>query len=149
MEGLAAVIRNTTEFGDRLNSFSAELCERAQNDGVRLILYHIARYRKRLDITLKCLTGVEKTEFTDIPLSEQELTFLSERVFADTFVVSAAGKHDLLDTLIGVLDVLVSYYEWLLHRPLQERVKQFIEKLLALQVEEIELLKGLKTNQAL
>jgi hypothetical protein len=149
MNPLNTVVASLTDFGKELDVFCADLRDRTQDDGVRLILYHIARWKLRIAITIECLTTVEKKEFENIPCSEGDLSFLSERVFADTFISSTAGKMELLDTVIGVLDVLVSYYEWMLRRPMGEHVRIFFQSLLHRQIEEINQLKELKLNTSL
>jgi hypothetical protein len=149
MNALETVTTSLTGFGQKLDAFCADLRDRTQDDSVRLILYHIARWKRRISITIECLTHAEKAEFKDIPLSEKDLSLLSERVFADTFLSPSAGKSDLLETVIGVLEVLTSYYEWFLRQPLGDHVRIFFENLLRRQLEEIGQLKELKMNTSL
>jgi|GEM_PF-7042603 hypothetical protein len=146
---LDTILANLTGFGKELDAFCSDLRDRTQDDSVRLLLYHIARWKRRIALTVECLKNTDKKGIESIPLSTEDLTFLSERVFADTFVTATAGKLELLDTVTGVLDVLVSYYEWLVRQPLNEGIRNFFQDLLTQQVDEIEQLRKLKSNVAL
>jgi hypothetical protein len=82
MNSLEKVILNLTKFGQELDSFCIDLRDRTQDDGVRLLIYHIARWKRHIALTISSLTSVEKEEFEKLSLSKDDLTFLSERVFA-------------------------------------------------------------------
>lgn len=146
---LDTILGSLTAFGKEIDAFCTDLRDRTQDDHVRLLLYHISRWKRRIEVTVECLKQSDHSGLEKLPLSESDLLLLSERVFADTFVASEAGKHELLDSVIDALGVLVSYYEWLVRQPLGENAHAFFQDLLVKQLDEIDQLRKLKLNPAI
>ena len=127
------------EFEVVLERFLARIRDEGKDDKTRLLTYYLVRFKRHLPDTLKSFSPDQIERIRAIPLRVIDSEFDAERCFAGRDLSDHASAGELLETAIELLDILLSFYEWLLYQPAGSEARGLLERLI--ETEE----KGLKT----
>ncbi|MDD5672948.1 MAG: hypothetical protein PHC61_02185 [Chitinivibrionales bacterium] len=135
------------EFGIVLERFLAGVRDSATSDNTRLLTYYLARLKRNLPNTHKLFTDTQLAQMRAIPLKTINAHFVAERCFDNRFLAPEVKPAELLETAIELVDILLSFYQWLLDQPLSNEAHGLLELLVKTEERGLSDLKKIKETQ--
>lgn len=118
------------DFEARLEGFYADLRDRAERDGVRLLTYYLARHRRHLPEALAAYPEGELEHIRKVPLKLSNIHFEPATYFEGKSFPSDITANELLDTAIEFVEYLIHFYRWMADQPLgKEDCRLFLDLL--------------------
>jgi hypothetical protein len=144
---VGAMLDYAKEFETTLESFLADVRDRAHNDNVRLLTYYLARFKRHIASTLDLFTTDQLVLMREVPLKTIDSEFVVSRCFEGTFLSQEAMADELLETAIELTGVILCFYQWLINQPVHGVGAGIFEHLAAKEEKNIQTLKSLRENR--
>ena len=141
---LGDVLDRVREFEHRLESFYADLRDRATNDGVRLLTYYLARHRRHLPSALECCSERDLESVRRTPCKYNGPQFGPAECFEGKELPSTVKADRLLDTAIEFVAGLAGVYRWVSEQSLGGKSLSLFQSLLRIEESHLVELKKIK-----
>ncbi len=147
MATVGAMLDYAKEFESTLETFLADVRDRATNDKVRLLTYYLARFKRHIAGTLALFAANRLAAMRDVPLKTIDSEFVVSRCFEGVYLSQNATPDELLETAIELTDILLSFYQWLVNQPASVVGAGIFERLAAREEKALITMKALKEKQ--
>lgn len=141
---LGDLLDRVQAFETRLEAYYADLRDRAERDGVRMLTYYLARHRKHLPSALKCLSESDIGRVRRSPCKYNGPAFEVARCFRGKELPSSTTAPELLDAAIGFAGILAEVYRWVAGRPQGGKESSLFQSLLKIEESHLVELKKIK-----
>ena len=135
------LIRRAGEFEEKLEHCYADIRDKSENDGVRLLTYYLSRHCKHLQEAIENFNHEEIERIKKIRL-KYDIEFWPEKNFRalDCSSEEIRGER-LLEYAVEHETLLVSLYKSILNQPLTKEAENFFECLIRIEEKNIVMLK--------
>ncbi len=127
------MLEKARHFERCLEAYYADLRDRATRDGVRLLTYYLARHRRHLPEALECLSKPQLARIAHIPLKYDNPEFSPEKHFEGKRLPSSVTGDELLGVAIEFVEMLCSFYRWMVQQPLGDEADSLFQSLLRIE----------------
>ncbi len=117
-------------FEARLEAYYADLRDRADRDGVRMLTYYLARHRKHLPSALECSSKSDIKSIRRTPCRYNGPAFEVAQCFRGKELPSSTSAPELLDAAIGFAGILADVYRWVAGQSLGKKASSLFQTLL-------------------
>lgn len=115
------------EFERRLEAYYADLRDRAENDGVRLLTQYLARHTRRVAKALEDYEAAELRRMECIPVKCNIAPFDPKSIFAGKRLPDTVKAEEVLDQALEFSAHLNSFYQSLMKLPLGSGPRELFE----------------------
>ncbi len=130
---VGAMLDKAQDFEHRLESYYADLRDRATRDGIRLLTHYLARHRRHLPRALLSYSPDQIERIRSMYLKYEGPAFNVEEIFKGKELPPAVSGKDLLDVAIGFVEELIRFYAWLAEQRLGEEGVGLFKNLLKIE----------------
>ncbi len=131
-------------FEHRLESYYADLRDRATKDGIRLLTYYLVRHRRHLPKVISSYSADQMSRIRKIRLKYEGPSFDTGTLFQGKELSPTVSGKELLDVSIQFVEELMHFYSWLAEQRLGEEGTGLFQNLL--KVEETHVVELKKTR---
>jgi rubrerythrin len=135
------LLKRAMEFERKLESYYAEIRDRTEDAGVRLLTYYLSRHRRHLEEATAALSP-ERREHIGMVRLRFDVPFEPDEVFKPmTTPPESVKSRELLDSAVRYDSTLVDLYRRILAQQVGPEAETFIESLVRLEEKDIVMLK--------
>ena len=146
---VGTMLDSAKEFEVVLERFLAQIRDEGKDDKTRLLTYYLVRFKRHLPDTLKNFTEDQIARIRAIPIRVIDSEFDAERCFAGRDLSEHASAGELLETAIELIDILLSFYEWLLYQPTSGEARDLLVRLVKTEEKGRETLRKIQGDERL
>lgn len=140
------ILDTLQEFDNRLEAYYADLRDRAEHDGVRLLTYYLVRHKRHLPKVLGALSKEQLGRIRKTPLKLEETGFVVDKCFEGRTLPSDVSGDAVLDTAIQFVEMLIGFCRRVSERPLGAEATGFFKDLVKIEEKDIVELKKTKAT---
>lgn len=135
------LLKRAMEFEKRVESYYAEIRDRTEDAGVRLLTYYLSRHRRHLEQASATLPPERRAHIGMVRL-RFDLPFDPEEMFKPMSTPPEKVKsRELLDSAVRYDSMLVDLYKRIIAQQVGPEAETFIESLVRLEEKDIVMLK--------
>lgn len=143
---VGTMLERARDFEARLESFYADLRDRATRDGTRLLTYYLARHRRHLPEALDAFTPDQLRRLSHIPLKYDDTDFIPDHCFEGRELPCSVTGEELLEAAIELVETLTRFYRWMAQQPLGDEAVGLFQNLLRIEEKHVVELKKTKAT---
>ena len=135
------LLNRAAEFERKLVEFFADIRDKSEDNGVRLLTYYLARHRNHLDQALEVLEsdGVLRVRRVQV---KYDIDFQPDKALKLVEMEPTTVKADeLLNSAIAYDEQLIRLYRSILEQPVGEEAKALLEALVRIEERDVVMLK--------
>lgn len=138
---LGSLMNRRRAFEAQLAAFYAEVRDRSQDNGVRLLTYYLARHRRHQEEALSAYDRTDIARFRKIRIPENIcLDFPGSFAITDVRPAGVKGG-ELLNAALGYDRALIGLYRSILKQPLDKRTEAMLKSLIRAEERDATMLK--------
>lgn len=141
---LGELLEHACDFEQRLKAYYAEIRDRSQDNGVRLLTYYLVRHCRHQEQGLEHLDEEQMRRVRSVEF-KGDLPFHPDSVFDMPNVpAETLAGNDLLDAAIAYDGKLIEWYERILRQPLTDEARSVLETLIRVEDRDLVMLKQMR-----